>query len=107
MWSNDLFHKGLRKVVGDGCDTDFFYDPWIPRASIFRRISVNKDVDSKLLVVEFITGDNVWYVEKLINYVREEDVKSIPEIPISCSRGVDIVGCDIIGIKVSIQSKLL
>lgn len=84
--------KGLRIRVGNGRGTRFFMDKWLPRETSFRLISpcIN---GADLKVSDFITSSKQWDIQKLRQYVIEEDLEAIGRILLSWSEAEDASVC--------------
>ncbi|KAL5805331.1 hypothetical protein ACOSQ3_032131 [Xanthoceras sorbifolium] len=82
VWGRSLLFKGLRWRVGNGTDIRAFQDPWIPRVSTFRPLSMAPVEDFK--VASLISpSSHSWDLTKLDQVFVAADRDSILEIPLS------------------------
>lgn len=54
VWGLNLLNRGLRKNLGNGRSIQLFNDPWLPRPTSFKVVSLNT-IEDKMMVDGFIT----------------------------------------------------
>ncbi|KAK2645721.1 hypothetical protein Ddye_020916 [Dipteronia dyeriana] len=88
VWGRDLFKKGIKWKVGDGKSIKAFVDPWIPRPTSFRPVTINGD--NSLRAVDFMIEEGRgWDIRKLERIFLDIDRLENLSIPVGLRSAVD------------------
>lgn len=80
LWGRDLLKLGLRFRIGNGKTIKVFTDPWIPRTSTFKPLTMNDDL-LDATTTSFI-DEGKWDINKLTKIFNPEDINQIIRLPI-------------------------
>lgn len=91
LWGRELLKMGLRRRIGDGADTLFYKDPWLPIETTFKP-SLGPRPPASLLssvVSDFISCSHSLDHEKLAPLLTAEELQVVLGIPLGRSGSRD------------------
>jgi len=79
------FQKGIRWKVGDGTKIHYWLDNWCANDNLVTLLAISdiSQIDTSLMVSQFITDANEWDVMKLKELVDDDHLQLILVTPIS------------------------